>query len=62
MSYYVTEEVDVESAAPSIITHTSLEVKGTIIPTVPDSVVYTITSEPPGIKVVLWREWMVSPT
>ena len=32
---------------------TSLEVNGTIIPTVPDSVVYTITSEPPGIKVVL---------
>lgn len=34
-------------------THTSLEVNGTMIPTVPDSVVYTITSEPPGIKVVL---------
>lgn len=41
---------------------TSLEVKGTIIPTVPDKVVYTITSEPPGINVVLCKERIVSPT
>lgn len=44
------------------IIHTSLEVKGTNIPTVPDSVVYTTTSEPPGMRVVLCREWIVSPT
>lgn len=41
---------------------TSLEVKGTIIPTVPDKVVYTTTSDPPGISVVLCRERIVSPT
>lgn len=44
-----------------LVASTSREVKGTIMPTVPDSVAYIMTSEPPGIKVVLCREWMVSP-
>ncbi len=41
---------------------TSREVKGTSIPTEPESVVYTISSEPPGISVVRWMELTVSPT
>lgn len=40
---------------------TSLEVKGTTIPTAPERVVYTNSSDPPGMRVVLWRELMVSP-
>ena len=42
--------------------HTSRDENGANIPTVPDSVVYTIASEPPGIKVAFSSELTISPT
>ncbi len=40
---------------------TSLDGKGTIMPTIPDRVVYTNSSEPPGMSVLLCKDWIVSP-
>ena len=42
--------------------HTSRDENGANIPTVPDSVVYTIASEPPGINVAFSKELTISPT
>lgn len=62
MSYVENKTASVPCNLNDANFYTSLEVKETIIPTVPDNVVYTINSEPPGIKVVLCSECMVSPT